>query len=96
MSEVFQKTLAGNRRKVADKRVQWREVVEKKAYRGGMWKMMEKEPYLRGMCEYFLQERNRAKKFRELADEEKQAGIKRSVAAGIASQRILGASEMLP
>ena len=35
--EVFQQTL------------QWRQVVEKKAYRGRMWNMMGKEPYLRGM-----------------------------------------------
>ena len=55
--------------------VQWRQVVEKKAYRGRMWKMIGKEPYLRGMWEYFLQERSRVKRFRELADEEKQAGI---------------------
>ena len=33
--------------------VRWRQVVEEKAYRGRMWKMMEKEPYLRGMWEYF-------------------------------------------
>ena len=55
--------------------VQWRQVVEKEAYRGRMWKVMEKEPYLRGMREHFLQERSRAKRFRELADEEEQAGI---------------------
>ena len=29
--------------------VQWRQVVEKKAYRGKRWKMMGKEPFLRGM-----------------------------------------------
>ena len=52
--------------------------------------MMGKEPYVRGMWEYFCQAR--AKRFRELAEEEKQAGV----AAGFASQRILGASEMLP
>ena len=27
--------------------VQWRQVVEKKAYRGSLWKMVGKEPYLR-------------------------------------------------
>ena len=32
--------------------VYWSEVVEKKAYRGRMWKMIGKEPYLRGMWEY--------------------------------------------
>ena len=40
-----------------------------------MWKMIEKEPYLRGMWEHFSCERSKAKKFRKLADEEKQAGI---------------------
>ena len=48
-------------------------------WKGGVsWKnvkMMEKEPYLRGMWEHFSCERSRAKKFRQLADEEKQAGI---------------------
>ena len=52
--------------------VQWRQVVEKKAYRGRMWKMMGKEQYVREMWESFLQERSRVKRFRELADEEKQ------------------------
>ena len=37
--------------------------------------MMGKEPYVRGMWEYFLQERNKVTRFRELAEEEKQAGI---------------------
>ena len=49
--------------------------MERKAYRGRMWKILGKEPYLRGMWEYFLQERSIVKKFRELADEEKQAGL---------------------
>ena len=49
--------------------------MEKKAYRGRMWEMMGKELYWRGMWEYFLQERSRVNRFRELADEEKQAGI---------------------
>ena len=31
--------------------------------------MMGKEPYVRGMWECFLQERNRVKRFRELARE---------------------------
>ena len=52
--------------------VKWRQVVEKKANRGRMWKMMGKEPYQRGMWEHFSSERSRAKKFRQLADE---AGI---------------------
>ena len=56
--------------------VKWRQVVEKKAYRGRMWKMMGKEPYLRGMWEHFSCERSKANKFRQLADKEKQAGIR--------------------
>ena len=36
---------------------------------------MGKDPHLRGMWEYLLHERSRVKKCRELADEEKQAGI---------------------
>ena len=54
--------------------VHWREVVEKKVYRGRMWKMMRKASYLRGMWEHFSCERSKAKKFRQLADEEKQSG----------------------
>ena len=53
--------------------VKWRQVVEWKAYRGRMWKMMGKEPYLRGMWEHFFCERSKAKKYRQLADEEKQS-----------------------
>ena len=37
--------------------VQWRQVVEKKAHRGRIWIMMGKEPCVRGMWEYFLQEK---------------------------------------
>ena len=74
MSEVFRNTLAAKGEKPLSN-VQWRQVVEKKAYRGRMWKIMGKEPYLREMWEHFLQERSRAKSFRELAEEEKQAGI---------------------
>ena len=37
--------------------------------------MMGKEQYVREMWEYFCQERVRVKRFREKADEEKQAGI---------------------
>ena len=55
--------------------VQCRQAVEKKEYRGRMWTMMEKEPYLRGRWEHFSCERSKAKKFRQLADEEKQAGL---------------------
>ena len=50
--------------------------MEKKAYRGRMWKMMGKDQYLHGMWEYFPpRKKSRVKRFRELAEEEKQAGI---------------------
>ena len=47
---------------------------KRKVYRGRMWKNV-KEPNLCGMWEHFSCDRSKAKKFRELADEEKQAGI---------------------
>ena len=54
---------------------QWHEFVEKKAHRGRLWKMMGKEQYVREMWELFCQERARVKRFREKAEEERQAGI---------------------
>ena len=36
---------------------------------------MGKDQNVRGMWEYFCQERDRVKRFREQAEEEKQAGI---------------------
>ena len=36
---------------------------------------MQKEPHLRGRWEHFSCERSKAKRFRELGDEEKQAGM---------------------
>ena len=47
----------------------------KKAYRRRMWKMMGKESYLRGIWEHFSCERSKAKRSRQLADDEKQARI---------------------
>ena len=44
-------------------------VVEKNVENDG------KEPYLRGIWKHFSSERSKAKKFRQLADEERQAGI---------------------
>ena len=49
--------------------------MEKKAYRGRIWRMMGKEPSVRGMWEYLLHERNRVKRFREQAEKAKHAGI---------------------
>ena len=74
MSDVFQQTLAGKRRRTTDK-CEVEAGCGKNAYRGRMWKMMGKAPYLRGMWEHFSCERLKAKKFRQLTDEEKQAGI---------------------
>ena len=76
--------------------VQWREFAEQKAHRGRLWNMIGKEQFVRGMWEDFRRERDRVNVFREQAKEEKKAGNARPVAAGIASQRILGVSEMLP
>ena len=46
--------------------VQWRQVVEKKAYRGRMWKMMGKEPTICAWnVEHFLQKISRVKRFFE-------------------------------
>ena len=47
--------------------VQWRQVVEKKTYRGRIWRMMGKEPYV---------ERNRVKRFREQAEEKSRQEYK--------------------
>ena len=67
MSELFQQTPAGKRRKTADKRA-----VERGGGKEGVsWKNVEKmgkEPYLRGMWEHFTSERSKAKKFRQLAE----------------------------
>ena len=49
--------------------------MEKKACRGRLWRMMGNNHMYVGCGEYFLQERSRVKMFRELAEEEKQAGI---------------------
>ena len=76
--------------------VQWRQVVEKKAYRGRMWRMMGKVPYLRWMWEHFSSEKIEGKEISTTGRLGKAGGNTRAVAAGIASQRILGASEMLP
>ena len=59
-------TPAGKMRKSADERA----VERNGGKEGASWE----EPYLRGMWEHFSCERWKAKKFRQLADEEKQAG----------------------
>ena len=46
---------------------QWRIVVEKKAHRGRIWKVMGKEHFLRGMWEYFVLDRAEARKILAVA-----------------------------
>ena len=70
MPEVFQQFSEGKMTTV-----QWREFAEQKAHRGRHWKMMGKEPYVRGILKYFLQERGRVNRFQERAQEEKRAGL---------------------
>ena len=54
---------------------EWKEVVEKKAHRGRIWKVMGTEQFLRGMWWYFTLERVGARKILADAAEEKQEGI---------------------
>ena len=49
---------------------QWKAVVEQKAHRGRLWKMLGKDQFIQGMWEYFSLERAKAKKF--LKDAEKE------------------------
>ena len=37
---------------------QWKAVVEKKAHRGRLWRMLRKKQYIQGMCEYYSAEIN--------------------------------------
>ena len=74
MSEVFQQTPAGKRRKTAVKRA-----VEAGGGKEGVSVKDVENDGKRTICTwmvvYFLQDRSRVKRFRKLADEEKQAGI---------------------
>ena len=74
---------------------QWDAVVEKKAHRGRLWNVMGKEQYIREMWEHFCKERARVQRFRQETEEEKASRNTGPAAAGIASQRVLGASEVL-
>ena len=51
---------------------QWHEF---EAHRGRLWRMIGKEQHAREMWEYFCHERARVNRFREEAEEERQAGI---------------------
>ena len=54
---------------------QWKAVVEKKAHRGRLRRMLGKDQYIQGMWEFFSLERVKAKKFMKNAKEEKQEGM---------------------
>ena len=55
---------------------QWKAVVEQKAHRGRLWKMLGKDQLIHGMCEYFSLARAKAKTFIKDAEKEKQEGYK--------------------
>ena len=69
------------RRKVVQKGKQllqvaeWKEVVERKAHRGRLWKTFGSQQFMRGMWEYFTIKRAWAKKVLADAPKEKQEGI---------------------
>ena len=50
------------------KKWQWYEMVEQKAPRGRLWRMLGKDQYTREMCEYYCRERLRVKELREDAE----------------------------
>ena len=71
---------------------QWKAVVEQKAHRGRLWKMLGKDEFIQGMWEYFPLERAKAKQF--LKDAEKEVGRDtRRMATRVSCQRISGSSE---
>ena len=53
----------------------WKAVVEKKAHRGRLWRMLGKDQCIQGMWEYFSHETAKAKTFLKDAEKEKQEGI---------------------
>ena len=50
----------------------WCAEVEKKASRGRLWRMLERDQYIQGMLAYFSSERLKAKRFMNEAEKEKQ------------------------
>ena len=91
---MFRETLTGKIGKTAHKRA-----VETGGEKEGVsWKNVDSDgdrPYLREMWEYFLQERSRVKRSRELADEEKEAGMQGQWQQDTAFKRVRATSEML-
>ena len=57
------------------KMAEWREIVERKAHRGRLWKIFGSEQFLRGMWEYFTLKMAWARKILADAGEEKQEEI---------------------
>ena len=76
--------------------VQWRQVVERKAYRGRMWKMMGKEPYVCGDVGIFPPRKKQSKEVSRAGRRRKAGRNTGSMAAGIASPIVHVTSEMLP
>ena len=70
----------------------WREVVERQAHRGRLWKIFGSEQLLRGILEYFNLKRAWARKFLADAAQEKNKNT-RSVATRESFQRSFGASQ---
>ena len=54
---------------------QWKAVVEKKAHRGRLWRMLVNDQFIQGKWEYFSLERVKAKKFMKDAERDKKEGI---------------------
>ena len=75
---------------------QWYEVVETKAHRGRLWRMLAKDQYIREMWEYYSCERSNVKKEVSRGCRDGKAGRDtRPLAARIAGQGILGTSDVL-
>ena len=74
MPAMIQQASGGKRGQTVDK-VAVDEFVEKKTHRGRFWKMMGKKTVRTIDVEHFCQERAGVKRFREEAEEERQAGI---------------------
>ena len=73
---------------------QWRAVVEKKAHRGRIWRIMGNEQFTRGVWEYFFNlERAEAKRIQDDSAREKARRNTRPVAAGISIQGGPGAGQ---
>ena len=75
MCQQFHSEKAAQQGKQRLKLWQWRGVVERKAHRGRIWKVMDNAQFLRGMWEYSTLERAGARTILADAVREKQGGI---------------------